>query len=161
DIVEPEALAQIVQDSSGLHAITSVAPPTSVSRILRGASRVRMSGRDRQPCAPIAREQAIGGGGAGAAGGIIGEIISRSACPGIEEALYGAPSRLDRVRPLEQGGVSDEAIVDQRLVADRRQRREIVPVGKVHVDAVDFDLGTGALGAETERQPLIRLNAQR
>jgi hypothetical protein len=26
DVVEPEALAQIVQDSSGLHAITSVAP---------------------------------------------------------------------------------------------------------------------------------------
>src|SRR6266567_7853199 len=31
DVVEPEALAQIMQDSSGLHAITSVAPPTSTS----------------------------------------------------------------------------------------------------------------------------------
>src|SRR5215831_12866902 len=115
---------------------------------------MRTAGRDRQPCVPIARKQAIGGGGAGTAGGIIGEIISRSACPGIEEALYGAPSRLDRVRPLEQGSIADEAIVDQRLVADRRQRREIVPVGKVHFDAVDFDLGAGPLGAEAERQPL-------
>src|SRR5262249_27416508 len=104
------------------------------------APRMRMAGRDRQPCAPIAREQA-GGGGAGAAGGIVREIVGRSARPGIEEPLYRAPSRLDRIGPLEQGGVAYEAIVDQRLVADRRQRREIVPVGKVHFDAVDFDLG--------------------
>src|SRR5262245_21497015 len=113
------------------------------------APRVRMAGRDRQPCAPIAREQTIGGG-AGAAGGIVGEIVGRSARPGIEEPLYRAPSRLDCVGPLEQGGVAYEAIVDQRLVADRRQRREIVPVGKVHFDAVDFDLGARALGAETQ-----------
>src|SRR6516225_10003438 len=107
-----------------------------------GAPRVRMAGRDRQPCAPIAREQTIGGGGAGAAGGIIGKIVGRSARPGIEEPLYRAPSRLDRVGPLEQGGVAYEAIVDQR--------REIVPVGKVHFDAVDFDLCARALGAETQ-----------
>src|SRR6516162_6692829 len=125
--------------------------PTSVSRILRGASRVRMSDRDRQPCMPIAREQAIGGGGTGAAGGIVGEIVGGGARPGLEQTLHGAPGRLDRIGPLEQGGVADETIVDQRLVTHRRHRREIVSVGKVHVDAVDFDLGTGALGAETER----------
>src|SRR5262249_17473203 len=68
---------------------------------------------------------------------------------------------LNRIGPLKQGSITDEAIVDQRLVADRRQRREIVPVGEVHFNAVDFDLGTGALGAETERQPLIRLDAER
>src|SRR5215510_5633004 len=135
-------------------------PDFSTSRSC-AVPRMRMAGRDRQPCMPIARKQAIGGGGAGTAGGIIGEIISRSACPGIEDPLYGAPSRLDRIGPLEQGGVAYETIVDQRLVADRRQRREIVPVGKVHFDAVDFDLGAGALGAKTERQPFIRLDAQR
>src|SRR5215831_10597632 len=133
-------------------------PDLSKSRSC-AAPGMRMAGRDRHPCAPIARKQAIGGGGA--AGGIIGEIISRSACPSIEEPLYGAPSRLDRIGPLEQGGVAYEAIVDQRFVAHRRQRREIIPVGKVHFDAVDFDLGAGALGAETQRQPLIRLDAQR
>src|SRR5262249_45993252 len=122
---------------------------------------MRMAGRDWQPCVPIARKQAIGGGGACAAGGIIGEIVSGGTRPGLEQTLHGAPSRLDRIGPLEQGGVAYEAIIDQRLVADRRQRREIVPIGKVHFDAVDFDLGARALGAETQRQPLIRLDAQR
>src|SRR5215469_8095303 len=74
--------------------MTSVAPPTSVSRILRGASRVRMSGRDRQPCMLIAREQAIGGGGTGAAGGIVGEIVGGGARPGLEQTLHGAPGLL-------------------------------------------------------------------
>src|SRR5437899_1311627 len=119
--------------------MTSVAPPTLVSRILPGASRVRMSGRDRQPCMPIARKQAIGGGGTGAAGGIVGKIVSGGARPGLEQTLHGAPGRLDRIGPLEQGSVTDETIVDKRLVTHRRQRFEIVPVGKGHVDAVDFD----------------------
>src|SRR5215472_2141588 len=86
-------------------------PDLSKSRSC-AAPGMRMAGRDRQPCAPIARKQAIGGGGPGAAGGIIGEIVGRSACPGIEEPLYGAPSRLDRIGPLEQGGVAYETIVD-------------------------------------------------
>src|SRR5260370_42621650 len=33
DVVEPEALAEIVQDASGLHAVTSVAPPPLISRV--------------------------------------------------------------------------------------------------------------------------------
>src|SRR5260221_5579244 len=102
--------------------MTSVAPPTSVSRILRGASRVRMSGRDRQPCMPIAREQAIGGGGTDAAGGIVGEIVSGGARPGLEQTLHGAPGGLDRISPLEQGSVADETIVDPRLVTHRSHR---------------------------------------
>src|SRR5262249_47284983 len=133
-------------------------PDLSKSRSC-AAPGMRTAGRHRQPCVPIARKQAIGGGGPGAAGGVVGKVVGRSACPGIEDPLYGAPSRLDRIGPLEQGSVAYETVVDQRLVADRRQRREIVPVGKVHFDPVDFDLGAGALGAETQRQPLIRLDA--
>src|SRR5215831_16784143 len=86
-------------------------PDLSKSRSC-AAPGVRMAGRDRQPCVPIARKQAIGGGGPGAAGGIIGEIVGRSARPSIEDPLYGAPSRLDRIGPLEQGGVAYETIVD-------------------------------------------------
>src|SRR5262249_21099406 len=125
------------------------------------ASWVRMAAPDRQPCMPVAREQAIGSFGAGAAGGVVGEIVGRGTGPGIDQSLNGAPCRLDRIGPLEQGGISDQAIIDQRLVANRRERREIVPVAKVHLYPVDFDLGTGALGAETERQSLVRLDAER
>src|SRR5205085_7284084 len=57
NIVEPEALAQIVQGSRGFHDVTSL-----------GWSfipfAVRMACSDRQPCTPIACEQAIGGVGA-------------------------------------------------------------------------------------------------
>src|SRR5262249_18364453 len=105
---------------------------------------------DPQPPRLVAREQAISGLGAGTAGGIIGKIGGRRARPGIEQALHRTPCCLDRVGPLKQSGVADQAIVDQRLVADRRQGGKIVAVGKVHFHPVDFDLGTGALGAEAE-----------
>src|SRR3982074_3872461 len=98
-----------------------------------------MAGLERQPCTSTTREQASGGGGAGGAGSIIGEIGGGIARPGIEEALHGAPSRLDGIGPLEQGGVADQTIVDQRLVADRGERRKIVAVGKVHLHALDLD----------------------
>ena len=119
-----------------------------------------MIGRDRQPCAPIAREQVIGSSGPGAAGGIIGKILGRGTGPSIDQSLNGTPAGLDRVGPLEQCGVPDQAIIDQRLVPDRGQRREIVPVGEVHFDPVDLDIGAGPLGAEAERQPLVRLDAE-
>src|SRR5260370_40934691 len=86
--------------------MTSVAPTTSVSRILRGASRVRMSGRDRQPCMPIAREQAIGGGGTDAAGGTGGGIVSGGGRPRPGQTLHGAPGGLHPIGPLGQGSVA-------------------------------------------------------
>src|SRR6266511_1167152 len=98
---------------------------------------MRMVGLDRQPCMSIAREQAIGGG--------------RAAGPGIEQPLHGAPSCLDRIGALKQDRIADEAVVDQRLVSDRCEWREIVLVGEIHLDAFDFDLCAWTLGAETER----------
>src|SRR5262245_30998706 len=68
---------------------------------------VRMDCPDRQPCAPIAREQAIGGVRACAAGGIIGEVVGGSSRPGIQDVLHGAPCRLDRIGPLEQGSIAN------------------------------------------------------
>src|SRR6516225_2883946 len=103
----------------------TVSPPISWSFV---PFPVRMTCPDRQPCTPIAREQPIGGLGASAAGGVIGEVAGRSACPGIEEVLHGAPCCLNRIGPLEQGRIADHTIVDQRLVADRPKWREIVAV---------------------------------
>src|SRR5262249_56592818 len=80
---------------------------------------MRMAGRDRQPCVSITRKQAIGGGRPDAAGGIVGKVVGRSACPGIEDTLYGAPSRLDRIGPLEQGSVAYATIVHPPLGARR------------------------------------------
>src|SRR5258708_19482454 len=84
----------------------------------RANRRVRVAGPDRHPCTPIAREQPVSGFGAWAAGGIIGKVLGRSARPAIDETLDGAPSRLDRIGALEQGGIADQTIVDQRLVAN-------------------------------------------
>src|SRR5262245_4742860 len=124
-------------------------PDLSKSRSC-AAPGMRMAGRDWQPCVPIARKQAIGGGGPGAAGGIVGKVFGGSLCPGIQEILHRTPCRLDRIGPLEQGSIANQAIVDQRLVADRHNRCVIIPIGKVHFNAVDLDLGAGALGAEAE-----------
>ena len=109
-----------------------------------------MVGIDRQPCTPIAAEQPIGGIRAGAAGRVIGEIDNGIACPGIEQALHRAPSGFDRIGALEQTGVADKAVVDERFVADRCERGEIVAVCKVHIHAVDLNLGARPLGAETD-----------
>ena len=106
--------------------------------------------RDRQPRTPIAREEPVGGVGAGTPGGVIGKVLDRIARPGIEQALHGAPCRLDCIGPLEQGGVADQTIVDQCLVADRSQGPEILAVCKIHRHTVDLDLRAGPLGAETD-----------
>src|SRR4249919_2198819 len=116
---------------------------------------------DRQPCTPIAAEQPIGGIGAGAAGHVIGEIDNGIASPGIEKALYRAPSCFDRIGALEQTGVASQTVVDEGFVADLCEWREIVAVCKVHFHAVDFNLGAGPLGAETDRKSLVRLDAER
>src|SRR5262249_24934083 len=118
-----------------------------------GPLRALVTAPDRPPCASIALDQAIGGIRTGTAGGGGVQVAAGRARPGIEQTLHRTPRRLDRVGPLKRRGVADEAIVDQRLVPDRRQRREIVAVGKVHCDAVDLDLGARSLGAEADRQP--------
>src|SRR6516165_1072388 len=61
-------------------------------------------GPHRQPLAPFAREQAVGGVGAGAAGDIIGKIVGAIARPSTEQPFDCAPSRLNRIGPLEQCG---------------------------------------------------------
>src|SRR5262249_49240413 len=52
DVVEPEALAEIVQDASGLHAFTSVAPPRSSSRVSTTWAAARCEGKPIIRCAP-------------------------------------------------------------------------------------------------------------
>src|SRR5215831_10318184 len=118
-------------------------------------------GPDRQPLAPFAREQAVGGLGAGAAGGVIGKFVGGFARPRTEQSVDRAPSRLDRIGPLEQCGIADQTIVNQRLVAHRRERLEIVAVSKVHCHTVDLDVFAGPLDVEAERKSFVRLDAQR
>src|SRR5258708_32120692 len=101
----------------------------------RANRRVRVAGPDRHPCTPIAREQPVSGFGAWAAGGIIGKVLGRSARPAIDETLDGAPSRLDRIGALEQGGIADQTIVDQRLGANGCPRVEIVAGSTNHCPA--------------------------
>src|SRR5712671_4347512 len=103
----------------------------SVSRADR---RVWVASPYRHPCAPIAREHAVGRLGALAPGGIIRKVLCGIARPAIEQSLDRAPSRLDRIGPLEQSGIPDQTIIDQRLVAHGRERLEIVVVSKVPAD---------------------------
>src|SRR5215470_8783140 len=118
-------------------------------------------GPDRQPLAPCAREQSVGGVGAGAAGDVIGKIVGGIARPRTEQPLDRAPSRLNRIGPLEQRGITDQTIVDQRLVAHCRERLEIVAVSKVHRHAVDLDLCAGPLYVEADRKSFVWLDAER
>src|SRR5215831_3356730 len=116
---------------------------------------------DRQPRAAVTCEQPVGGGRTGAAGSVIGKVRGRSARPGINQAVNRTPRHLDGIGPLEQSGVADQTVVDQRLVTHRCNRLEVIAVCKIHRYAVDLNLGARTLGAEANRQALIRLNADR
>src|SRR5258708_19887222 len=121
----------------------------------RANRRVRVAGPDRHPCTPIAREQPVSGFGAWAAGGIIGKVLGRSARPAIDETLDGAPSRLDRIGALEQGGIADQTIVDQRLVADGCRRFAKRPVNQNHFPPPHRRFRTLPLSPQTPPPSLI------
>src|SRR6266851_9973028 len=118
-------------------SVTSV-PSTSAStrESLRfsaiGTSTVRSF--EGAPGAAIARQQFVRRGRAVPAGDIAWNILGRIVCPGVQDGLHRAPARLDIVGPLEQRGVADHAVIDQRLVARTGRHVEIGLVGEVHAD---------------------------
>ena len=52
----------------------------------------------------------------------------------VEQRLHHRPAGLDVVGPLEQRGIADQAIVDQRFIAGGGRRLEVIGVAEVHVD---------------------------
>ena len=71
--------------------------------------------------AAIAFEQLVRSGGAGASGGVIGEVFGLLGRPGLQDGIDQRPARLNGVGPLEKRRIADEAVIDQGLVADARR----------------------------------------
>src|SRR6516162_2114526 len=114
---------------------------------------MRLAGADWQPCSPIACKQAIGRVRARAASGVIRKAVVSNVCPLIQDALPRAPCRLDCIGAREQGGIANQAVVDECLLGYGRKRGVIIAVGYVHLRAADFDWSAGTLGAEARREP--------
>src|SRR5215831_2431549 len=144
-------------------SLTSV-PSTSAStrEIFRLSAIAASAGGslERAPGASVARQELVGGGRALAAGGIVGEVLGRVARPVVEDGLHGPPARLDVVGTLEEGGIADHAVVEQRLVAGGGRRIEIGLVGEVHADVAEIHGEAGPLGGELQRNAFVRLDAQ-
>src|SRR5262245_60796949 len=109
--------------------------------IFRRRSESMRSSRDRSPTPTITGQQLVGLFGPFAAGLVGGEVRCAGPAPGIDKGLHHAPACLDGVGTLEQGGIADHAVVDQRLVAGARRGLEIVLVVEIHADARNRDGG--------------------
>src|SRR5262245_24366139 len=123
-------------------------------------SEVMSSSRDRPPMPTLAGQQPVGLFWAFAAGLVGGEIRCAGLAPGIDKGLHHAPARLDAVSTLEQGGIADHAVVDQRLVAGARRGLEIVLVVERHPDARNRDRGPGYLGIDLQIYAFARLDSE-
>src|SRR5262249_19732544 len=117
------------------------------------------SSRDRSPTPTVAGQQPVGLFGARAAALVRGEIRCAGLAPGIDEGLEQGAARLDGVSALEQGGVADHAVVDQRLIAGARRGLEIVLVVEPHSDARHRDGGAGYLRIELQTDAFARLDS--
>lgn len=71
-------------------------------------------------------EQVVRLFGACASGGVGGH--RRTARPCVERGLHGPPAGLDVVGALEQRGIADHRVINQRLVPGARLAPEIVLV---------------------------------
>src|SRR5581483_7518933 len=128
---------------------SAVASATSISV----RSFPAMSGQ-LAPAAAVAGEQIVRFFRSFAAGVVNLQSPRAGLVPGIEEGLHRAPAGFHAVGALEQDVVADHAVVDQRLVAGRRLRLEVVLVAELHLDAVDIDRWPRHLGVELQLDAL-------
>src|SRR5262249_1630866 len=110
------------------------ASTSETKTICRRRSEVMRSPRDRPPMLTIPLQQPLSLVRTFAARLVAGEIRCAGLAPGVNKRLYDAPAGLDAVSSLEQNGIADHAVVDQRLVAGARRGREIVLVVERHAD---------------------------
>src|SRR6266852_7674241 len=108
-------------------------PETPMTTMMRGspgndscATRSLQHGRDRPPGAGVAREELRRLTRPVAPGRVGREAARARVAPRIEKGLHDTPPRLDAGRALEERGIADHAVVDQRLVAGRGRGLEVV-----------------------------------
>src|SRR5262245_50499423 len=122
-------------------SVTRVAPMSaSTSEILlcpTGASGPFASIK-RPPSATVPRQKLVSRSRAASARDIIGKIARRIACPGVKDRLHRSPATLDIIGALKQRRIANHAIVDEGLVSGIGLHLEVVLVGKVHADGVQF-----------------------
>src|SRR5207248_11543787 len=114
--------------------------------------------RDRAPWPAAAPQQLRGGIGTGGTRRVEFKRDGLIRAPHIENRLNHRPTALDTIGTLEQCRVADHAVIDQGLVAGARLGVEVVAIAKIHPYAAEMDHRAGLLGAELQRNSLIRLD---
>ena len=112
------------------------------------------------PLASVALEEAVGGGGAPRACGVVGEIARRQRAPDIENGVHDTPGGVDAVFAMEEGHVPDHAIVKQRFVSGSGRLVAEFGVIEVERDSVDDDAGSGAFGADHDGDAFLGLDVE-
>src|SRR5215467_5433425 len=141
-------------------AAISASASASAATMICGRAFEAMSPTNRPPAASVTGEQALRLFRAFAARLVGCEVLCAGVAPGIDERLHCAPARLDAIGALEQRGVTDHAVVDQRLVAGAPCRFEIILVIERHPNACNDHRWARHLGVESQADAFVRLNAQ-
>src|SRR5215467_8004823 len=141
-----------------------LATPPSRSRAWRRASWIAlvvvsvrsMVMSQPPPCPAVPGHQRVRAGRAGGPGRVLVWLAVLG--PILLDRVEHLPGQLDLLVPGEQRRVADEHVQQQPLVRLGAVLSERLAVGEVHVHVPDLHRGAGDLGAEPDRDPLVRLD---
>src|SRR5437016_469778 len=125
---------------------------------IRGRLRGSLSCRHWPPLSAIASQQFVCFPWTPCASRIVREVARLQRLPYIEHRRNDTPPGFDHVRPLEQGRISNHAVVEQALVTIAGRRPEVVRVVETHVDGALLHDRPRYLRAKPQRDALLRLN---
>src|SRR5690349_14614207 len=141
-----------------------LATPPSRSRAWRSASWIAlvvvsvrsMVMSQPPPCPAVPGHQRVRTSRAGGPGRVLVRLAVLG--PELLDRVEHLPGQLDLLVPGEQRRVADEHVQQQPLVRLGAVFGEGLAVGEVHVHVPDLHRGAGDLGAEPDRDALVRLH---
>src|SRR5207244_9742377 len=89
---------------------------------------------------------------------VIWKSAGRQGLPDIKDRIDNTPTSFDHVGALEQGGVSDHAVIEQNLITGIGGRPKIFGIFETHVHRSNPQDRARNLRAKTQGYPLHRLD---
>ena len=129
---------------------------TMPSSGIRGFSRLEFT-----PLASVGLEHGIRRRRSPGSGGIVRQVLNGILRPVVQNWSHKCPSGLNAIAVREERAVTEHCIQQQALIAVRRRRSESLGIREVHVDRADRHARPRQLRAKSQRDALVRLDANR
>src|ERR1043166_1895809 len=118
-------------------------------------------GLEPAPLTPIAMDHGLGAlRPPGLARRVVGKIARWQRLPDVQNRHRNVPRRLDDVVTLEQRGIANHRVVQERLVAGARFSPEEVIVVKIHTHRLEAYRGARHFRFQRPRDALLRLDME-